>query len=283
MNLEKFSDRFVADENGIWKGSDNSSIFYPEDGNLRCFLLEDTSFWFQHRNECIISAIKGFPPNGPILDVGGGNGYVTRRMIDEGFKAILLEPGPLGAFNAKTQRHIPDVICSTLENAHFNPNSLDAIGLFDIIEHIENDQEFVKHVYSILKPAGLLYITTPAHHWLWSLSDVSAQHFRRYDKEMVVDLLEGKFDILFFTYFFGWLIIPIYFLRVVPFRLGLLRKKNLLDSETEHGASGGITVRILSALLKGETRKIKRQIPQSLGTTCLLVARKRAFSRSIVT
>ena len=211
MSLEKLSNRLTADENGIWKNSDNSSIFYPEVGNREYFLLEDSSFWFQHRNECIISAIKRFPPNGPIMDVGGGNGYVTRRMIDEGFKAILLEPGFTGAFNAKTQRHIPDVICSTFENAYLIPNSLDAIGLFDIIEHIEDDQEFVRHVYAVLKPAGLLYITTPAHQWLWSLSDVSGQHFRRYNQRMFVDLLGEKFDIIFFTYFFGWLVVPIFF------------------------------------------------------------------------
>ena len=282
MNLEKLSNRFSVDENGIWISSDNSPIFYPGDGNLRCFLLEDSSFWFQHRNECIISAVKCFPPNGPILDVGGGNGYVTRRMIDEGFNAILLEPGPLGALNAKTQRHIPDVICSTLENAHFIPNSLDAIGLFDIIEHIEKDQEFIKHVYAILKPGGLLYITTPAHQWLWSLSDLYAQHFRRYDKEMIEKLLEGKFDIFFFTYFFGWLVFPIFFLRVIPFRFRLLRKKNLLGSEAEHGASGGITVRVLNALLKGETRKIRRKIVQPLGASCLLVAHKRGSNRNSV-
>ena len=274
MNFEELSNRFTADEYGIWKSSDNLSVFYPEDGNRAYFQLEDSSFWFQHRNECIISAIKRFPPKGPILDVGGGNGYVARRMIDEGFKAILLEPGHLGAFNAKTKRHIPDVICSTLENAHFIPNSLDAIGLFDIIEHIENDQRFVKHVHTVLKPAGLLYITTPAHHWLWSFSDVSAKHFRRYDEEMFVNLLKEKFDILFFTYFFRWLVIPIFFLRVIPFRLGLLRKRNVLSSEAEHGIKVNIAVRALTALLKGETRKIKNKIPRSFGTSCLLVARK---------
>lgn len=274
MNFETLSNRFTADDYGIWKSSNNLSFSYPEDGHREYFQLEDSSFWFRHRNECIISAIKRFPPKGPILDVGGGNGYVTRRIIDEGFKAILLEPGHLGAFNAKTKRHIPDVICSTFENAHFIANSLDAIGLFDMIEHIEDDQEFVKHVHAVLKPAGLLYITTPAYQWLWSSNDVSAKHFRRYDEKKFVNLLEEKFDILFFTYFFRWLVVPIFFLRVIPFKLGLLRKRNVLSLEAEHGTKENIAVRALTALIKGETRKIKKKISQSFGASCLLVARK---------
>ena len=115
-------------------------------------MLEDSSFWFQHRNRCIIKVIELFPPLGFIVDLGGGNGYVTRGIIDAGFDALLLEPGPEGAINGKIARKIPTVICSTFQDAGFEELSLSAIGCFDVIEHIENDQVFIKQAHQALKP-----------------------------------------------------------------------------------------------------------------------------------
>jgi SAM-dependent methyltransferase len=267
--------KLAVDKYGIWSCRKTASVSYPEEGNLQCFKLEDNSFWFRHRNDCILAAIKRFPPTGPILDVGGGNGFVTRRMIDEGFSVALLEPGPIGAFNAKKQRYIPEVLCSTLEEAGFLPSSVSAIGLFDVIEHIKDDRAFVKQIHNILKPGGILYATVPAHEWLWSLSDVSAQHFRRYNHKEIVELLDDRFEVLFITYLFGVLTLPIYFMRSIPFKLGLTRQENLLSSESEHGTSGRAMTSVLSKLLKKEVRMIASGRSITPGTSCLWVARKR--------
>ena len=274
MSVIELSQNLEMGEYGIWTNSNEASISYPKDSHLQCFQLEDGSFWFKHRNDCILSAIKRFAPSGPILDIGGGNGYVTRRILDEGFEGALLEPGRTGALNAKIQRHIPEVICSTFENSRFFPDSLRAVGLFDVLEHIEDDRGFLEHIHMTLQANGLLYATVPAHQWLWSPSDVTAQHFRRYDQSMIRHLLGGKFDLLFFTYFFSALTLPVLLFRVLPFRLGLWKKRNVLSSESEHGTGGGPAVGILSTLLAKEVVKIGcgKQIP--MGTSCLFVARK---------
>jgi SAM-dependent methyltransferase len=170
-------------------------------------------------------------------------------MIDEGFNAALLEPGPIGAFNAKKQRYIPEVLCSTLEEAGFLPSSVSAIGLFDVIEHIKDDHAFVRQIHNILQPGGLLYATVPAHEWLWSLSDITAQHFRRYNHKEIVVLLNDRFEVLFITYLFRVLTLPIYFMRSIPFQLGLTRQENLLFRiRTWHGWVSQTSV--LTKLLK---------------------------------
>ncbi len=239
MNIEELAESLTTGEHEILTSSKIKSISYPEDGNLQYFQLEDASFWFRHRNNCITSVIKQFPPTGPIIDVGGGNGYVTKRILDEGFEAVLLEPGTVGALIGKTRRKIPIVICSVLEDAGFPQASLSAVGLFDVIEHIQDDYGFIEQIHRILKPNGLLYSTVPAYQWLWSLSDVTAQHYRRYNRTMIVDLFALKFDVLFFTYFFGALTLPIFFLRTLPFRLGLSKSGEVFSPEMEHGSKGG--------------------------------------------
>jgi hypothetical protein len=55
---------------GWWSSRKVSGVSYPDDGNSLCFLVEDSSFWFEHRNQCILQAIRQFPPPGPVFDVG---------------------------------------------------------------------------------------------------------------------------------------------------------------------------------------------------------------------
>ena len=71
-------------EDGIWYSPDEQPVSYPDEGHGACIALEDGSFWFRHRNRCIVAAVKAFPPpdGGTIFDIGGGNGFVARGLLD---------------------------------------------------------------------------------------------------------------------------------------------------------------------------------------------------------
>jgi hypothetical protein len=129
-------------------------------------------------------------------------------------------------------------------------------------------------VHSLLKPGGILYVTVPAHQWLWSLIDDTAGHYRRYNKNMVGDLLTLKFEILYFTYFFRALTFPIFFFRTLPFLLRPSRKKKVLSSKSEHGTKGGATVAVFNHFLRKELAAIQRGKSRRFGSSCLFVARK---------
>ena len=202
MSIAKFARNLKLSEQQIWISTKNNTVSYPVDGHSLCFQLEDNSFWFEHRNDCIITAIKQFPPSGGILDIGGGNGYIARRILDEDFECTLLEPGFTGALNAKREREIPEVICSSLEAANFEHGKLAAVGMFDVIEHIKDDRRMVNEIYNLLQPKGLFYCTVPAYRWLWSQHDVTAGHIRRYDLSGIEELFTERFELLYSSYFF---------------------------------------------------------------------------------
>lgn len=253
-----------------------ADISYPSTGNDFYFQLEDKSFWFRHRNNCILEAVRRYPPKGEILDIGGGNGYVTRRLIDEGYPAVLLEPGLSGAYNGKVGRNLPHVICSTLQDLDLRDASVAAAGCFDVIEHIDNDAAFVTDVARILQPKGMLYLTLPAKQWLWSACDVYSGHFRRHDERSVANLLEEHFNIIYLTFFFGCLSLPLFLMKALPFRLGISKEKpNVLTHETEHGANGGIIVSLIKRILDKETSLIREGKSKTWGTTCLVIAKKK--------
>src|SRR5690349_10377791 len=126
-------------DNGIWICKNQSAISYPVDANEVYKKIEEESFWFAHRSSIIcniasrlIDSTQGF------LDIGGGNGYNSLSLQRAGFSVVMLEPGSQGILNAR-QRGIKNLIHATLKDASFKPGSVDNAGLFDVLEHIEND------------------------------------------------------------------------------------------------------------------------------------------------
>ena len=101
LNLFEIANNLTENEQGVWSSINTMTCSYPEDSANRYFAVEDDSFWFRHRNDAIIAAVKKFPADGFILDVGGANGCVTLGLKNSGFEVILLDPNIKGLRNAK--------------------------------------------------------------------------------------------------------------------------------------------------------------------------------------
>jgi len=264
---------------GIFYAAASQAISYPEEGNEACFEVEDQSFWFRHRNDCIRELVKKFPPGekGPIFDVGGGNGFVAKGLMDAGWDVVLVEPGPSGARNAK-KRGLEHVICGTTHSPGFKNGSLPAIGVFDVVEHIEDDIGFLRHLWDLLEPGGMLYITVPAFNFLWSHEDVDAGHFQRYTLgAMEKKLLKAGLEPIFETYIFGFLPIPVFLFRTLSYRLGLVGK-NIAGKEVkrDHSQKQGLMGAIMASSFESELNKIRTAKSQGFGGSCLVAARKKA-------
>jgi SAM-dependent methyltransferase len=265
-------------DNGIWFALDKEKISYPEEGNEACFEVEDRSFWFRHRNTCLVEMVRNFPPEGkgPVFDVGGGNGFVAKGLMEAGWDVVLVEPGPAGARNAK-KRGLPHVICATTHSAGFPSGTLPAIGVFDVVEHIEEDLGFLSHLWNLLMPGGMLYLTVPAYQALWSYEDIDAGHFRRYSrKQMEGKLVKAGFEIAYSTYIFQWLVIPVGLCRVLPFRMGLCGKgkKDSAQVHRNHVLKEGVVTGIFQNVLQRERGAIAAKEKLPFGGSCMIAAQK---------
>ena len=156
MRILEICPTLALDEDGIYTTIGSNHVSYPQDGHASCMQVEDHSFWFQHRNACIAALVSSHPFDGTLLDLGGGNGFVSKMLRDAGHDVVLLEPGHTGALNARRQRQLDQVVCATVQQAAFPPGSFGAIGLFDVIEHIDHDRAFLRELAPLLCPGGRL-------------------------------------------------------------------------------------------------------------------------------
>jgi SAM-dependent methyltransferase len=274
-DLAQLAPRLRQREDGIWVSPVTASLSYPEAGNQRYLAIERAgSFWFEHRNACILEALRAYPPAGSFFDVGGGNGVVALAIQDSGIDTVLLEPGADGAANAHA-RGVRTVACSTLEDAGIESGTLPAAGLFDVLEHIEDDRGFLSDLAQFLIPGGRVYLTVPACPLLWSGEDDYAGHRRRYTRSGSKLLLESAgFEILYQTCFFLSLPIPILLLRTLPSLLGFRGAGGGEQEAREHRAPGGPLGWGLARVQTFELWAIRRGISLPVGGSILAIARR---------
>lgn len=260
---------------GLWRARTVATpISYPDEGNESCFQVEDTSYWFRHRLDCIRTVLECFPPQGMLLDIGGGNGFVALALQSGGREVALLEPGD-GARNA-LRRGVHHVIQATLEDARFHPHSLPAAGAFDVVEHIGDDVAFLRGIREQLVSGGRFYCTVPALPVLWAEDDVHAGHFRRYTRRsLCTTLARAGFTIEFTTYFFAWLTLPVLAFRSLPAQLHL-KNKAVVGSgaaiRSEHRLPPPL-VGLVGHTQAWELERLRARRPLPFGTSLLCVAR----------
>jgi SAM-dependent methyltransferase len=273
VDIAEIAPKLRRRDDGIWFAPTRSPISYPRDGSGRYLQIEDDSFWFRHRNACIVAAIRAFPPDGAVFDVGGGNGVVSMALRRAGFDVVLVEPGSEAAGNARA-RGVESVICCTLEDAGVQPHALPAVGLFDVVEHLEDDVGFMQEVARFLVPGGRVYLTCPAYGFLWSVEDDYAAHRRRYTRRSLKAALgRAGFSIEFCSYIFAMLPLPIFLLRTVPSWMGLRSLASRSREAREHRRPRGPLARLVAGALAGETSFIRKRVGLPFGGSCLAVAR----------
>ncbi|MEI6534071.1 MAG: class I SAM-dependent methyltransferase [Verrucomicrobiaceae bacterium] len=256
---------------GLWRPAVVSSVSYPEDGNETCLQVEDGSYWFAHRNRCILAAMQHFPPQGTVYDIGGGNGFVAQGMQNAGHDVVLVEPGS-GARNA-VRRGVKKVIWATLADAGLQAQSMPAAGAFDVVEHIEDDVGFLNVIKDGLEPGGRFYCTVPASSLLWSDEDVHAGHYRRYTRSSLARAMEkAGMEVEYVTQMFAWLVLPVLALRMLPFRIRGSRKANLSTVQSDHRLPAMLDG-LVGRLHEWELSRIKAAKSVFPGTSLLCVAR----------
>jgi SAM-dependent methyltransferase len=145
-------------------------------------LLEKSSFWFRSRNKLILWALSAYKSNAQnFLEVGCGTGFVLSGIAKSHPNMSLSGSEIFLAGLSYASARVPQAKLMQMD-ARQVPflDEFDAIGAFDVLEHIEEDGDVLLQLYKAMKPQGVLLLTVPQHPNLWSASDEYACHVRRY-------------------------------------------------------------------------------------------------------
>jgi 2-polyprenyl-3-methyl-5-hydroxy-6-metoxy-1,4-benzoquinol methylase len=273
--MASISNRLRRGGNGIWHVDSEESeeqISYPDAVRLSYARVEDSSYWFAHRNHCIISVVRRHAPEGPIIDIGGGNGAVALALKRVGLPVIVVEPGAAAAQVARIRGL--SVICGTFSALAIPDAAISAAGLFDVLEHVGNEVELLRDILRTLTASGVLYITVPALPCLWSYEDKYVGHFRRYTVHRARRVLsQAGFSVTFATYLFSPLVLPVLLFRSIPSLFGLIPNGDR-ELDEVHSLPSNLIGRWVNRLLSWEEARIARGASVPIGSSILLVARK---------
>ncbi|WP_282152706.1 class I SAM-dependent methyltransferase [Ruegeria atlantica] len=156
----------------------------------RMAALEEVQWWFVARREilsAVISRLVKLPDDARILEAGCGTGGNLGMLAKFGhIRAFELDADARRTAEVKSgiaiaEGSIPDAV-------PFASEKFDLIGLFDVLEHIEDDEATLGALANRLTSDGRIVMTVPAFQWLWSRHDERHHHFRRYTRAQLADV-----------------------------------------------------------------------------------------------
>lgn len=271
--LGNIYDHLQLADDGIWYSDGHKDLSFLDEDNTDWERLQEVSFWYQHREKVFAEVIKRYPPEGPIYEIGAGDGSVAIALQNNGYEVVAIEPTVRCAKTAK-RRGVKNVVCSRIENAEFDTAQFSNVGLFDVLEHIPNEIEFLSNIRKLMPVGGRFYCAVPAYNILWSKEDDYAGHCRRYiSSELYCKIKSCGFSIEYETYFFKPLIAPIFLLRAIPTALGLRNDRTPESSKKDHSLPDGVVSKILNKLLSDELQVISGGGSYRYGASILMVAK----------
>jgi len=145
-----------------------------------------------------------------ILDVGCGVGTISIYLAHHGYRVygIDISNRAISICNhAKRSLALKNIEFKKQDVYSIRSNKVfDVILLIEVLEHVPNDNSFLKKLHSLLKDDGCLLLTTPTPEntmfklGLYNKFDREVGHLRRYSKKELEKLLhENGFKIEYFS------------------------------------------------------------------------------------
>lgn len=132
-----------------------------------------------------------------LADIGAGDLYFAHKLtekldrekiswtlhaVDTGYGEQVNEVWPMWA----DDRLVIHDNVDTLPD-----QSVDGLILLDVLEHVDDDHDFIGHLKLKLKPGGMMVVTVPAFQSLFSNHDLFLKHFRRYSLKDLTSLVSA--------------------------------------------------------------------------------------------
>jgi SAM-dependent methyltransferase len=146
-----------------------------------------------------------------VLDLGAGIGNLARFMLDRP-KVVLADANPVyltileRQFGGFENVQVVQLNLDTFVGARdIAPLGVDSVICFNVLEHIDDDVRVLRELADGLPSGGRLALGVPAMRALFSSLDTELGHFRRYERQELIDHLTQAGFTVESCRFFNWI------------------------------------------------------------------------------
>jgi SAM-dependent methyltransferase len=153
--------------------------------------VEARHWWFRGRRRILAVTIERLKlkPGVRILELGSGTGGNLSLLARFG-QVTAVEMNETAREISKTRAGDVDIRAGALPcELPLGGQKYDLICLFDVLEHVEEDEATLEVVRRHLAPGGRAVITVPAYQTLFGPHDVALHHKRRYGRAVLAGKL----------------------------------------------------------------------------------------------
>ncbi|SKA46078.1 ubiquinone biosynthesis O-methyltransferase [Chitinophaga eiseniae] len=106
---------------------------------------------------------KEIPANAHVLDVGCGNGVISRHLGQFGYNVLGIDISQKTIDVARSKNKLPNVAFEAIsaEELTAKGQQYDAVICSEVLEHLHHPEVLLRTIYASLKDNGILVVTVP--------------------------------------------------------------------------------------------------------------------------
>jgi SAM-dependent methyltransferase len=179
--------------------------------------------WELSRSNCIMKLLEGNDVNAVYGDIGAGDRFFAGQLLS-------ITRGKVYAIDKlyENDMAIEDGVICLNDVGSLKLSSVDWFVMMDVIEHVEDADEFMDSIIKRLRPDGKILITVPAFQFLFSSHDIFLKHYRRYSRKSLGRLLTNNNLRIEKSYYFYT---ALFILRLISFilqKIGVINNKKIV-------------------------------------------------------
>lgn len=157
--------------------------------------IDPPGSWCQY--EAVLDLVHRYGGN-RFIELGCGAGDLSLRLCREGMEGVGVDfsSGALAEAGANLKEYIDagryQLIGGDILDLETALPPADVGVSMMVMEHIENDTEFVHRIARFVKPGGYVIVGVPGRRDRWGIEDETVGHLRRYDRQDLANTMTAS-------------------------------------------------------------------------------------------
>jgi ubiquinone/menaquinone biosynthesis C-methylase UbiE len=114
-----------------------------------------------------------------VVDVGAGLGHFSAVASRHGASVVPVDIAP--RLVRRLRERFPSALVGSAVSLPFETGSVDYVVSSECIEHTMDPQQAIREMLRVLRPGGVLFLTTPNLLWRWSVALAEWLGIRRFE------------------------------------------------------------------------------------------------------